>query len=310
MFAKGKESQDPQVFTRYIGIAPVMIVAVNPDRKKLEDIYQRVYPEEPKYVTETTDNDGNTVKSARISFILAPDGRQIGFNIPLQRMDIFVKKARRFNKDKTKAQIIDKYGRSTWANIDDIKNKRIPLDKNGKPLNIDKEYRVAYIGEVDLTNLIRSYLEIPEISIWDNQSRSWIQNPRVNPEECIGTLEHIDDIFDGNFYEIQQAISYRSTTNKIRVMLGIRTDFTTGREYQQIYTGLFLKNSSTSYSAFQKEINNMEQQAVASGRSLNIKYSAEPVKEYKVEPTPVTPSQVSAPTDDPLGAEPEPFPWD
>lgn len=311
-FAKGRESKDPGVFTRYIGVAPVYIKAVNPDRKELENIYQTTYQEDPKYVVDVTDNDGNTTKNARISFILMPDANQIGFNMSYQRMDLFVKNAPRYNKDKTKAQIIDKYGRSTWASIEDIKAKKVPLDRNGKPLNIDKDYKVALIGQAELIGFIKTYLEIPDISIWDNQSRTWIQNPRVEPDECICELEHLEKIFSGNFYEIKEAISYRQTTNKVKVMFGIRTDFTTGREYQQIYTGLVLKNTSTSYSMFQKEINNMEQQAAITGKSLRVKYSAEPIKEYKIEATPVTPSQAPAPvSDDPLGAgEPESFPWD
>lgn len=312
-FAKGTESKEAANIVRYIGVAPVFIKAVNPSKKEYEDIFQTTLAEDPKYVTDVTDADGNTYKNARISIILMPDAEKIGFNMSYQRLDLFVRNCPRYNKDKSKAQIIDKYGRSAWASIEDIKAKKVPLDKNGNPLNIDADYKVALIGQVELTNFIKTYLGIPDIHIYDNVARKWIQNPRVNPADCICEFEHLESIFKGNFYEVKEALSYQPT-NRVKVMFGIRTDFVTGREYQQIYTGLFLKNSSTSYISFQKEINNMETQAALKGQSLRVKYSADPIKEYTVVPTVITPTEVPIPTpvsDNPLGApENSEFPWD
>ena len=38
-FATGKESTEGGVVKRYVGVAPVFVIAVNPDKKTLESIY-------------------------------------------------------------------------------------------------------------------------------------------------------------------------------------------------------------------------------------------------------------------------------
>ena len=63
--AKGKESTEELEIKRYVGVAPVYVLAVNPNKAKLEELYGRKLDKEPEYVTE---KDG--VKSARIDFIV------------------------------------------------------------------------------------------------------------------------------------------------------------------------------------------------------------------------------------------------
>ena len=49
-FGKAVESKEAVEFKRYVGIAPVQIVAVNPTKKELESIYNTTLEKEPEYL--------------------------------------------------------------------------------------------------------------------------------------------------------------------------------------------------------------------------------------------------------------------
>lgn len=299
--SKGIESKDSQSYKRYIGIAPMFIKAVNPNKTEHEEIFSTTLNEDPVYVTEQQDNEGTVYKNARISVVFKPDEKTIGFEMPYVTMALFIQNRPRYNSDKTKVQIIDKYGRTSWATVEEVKNHKIPYGKNGQPLNIDSDYRPAFVGEEDLTNFVKTYLCIPEISFWNPTTRTWGVNEKVKPEECECRFDNLKNIFNGDFSEIQEALSFQPT-NKVKVMLGVRSDAQSGRLYQSVYTKRFVRANSNNYSALEKEINNMITNAEQSGYTLNTEYSIEPVHEYVIEPTVVTPS-VSQPeidADDPF----------
>ena len=50
--AKGKISSEGGEVKRYIGVAPVFVLAVNPDKKKLEELYGNTLENDPVYVGE------------------------------------------------------------------------------------------------------------------------------------------------------------------------------------------------------------------------------------------------------------------
>lgn len=308
--SKGIQSRDTQEFKRYLGVAPMLIKAVNPTKKEHEDLYQTVLEKDPEYVQEKQDLEGKSYKTARISVIFQPDREQIGFDMPYITMSLFLDSRIRYNKDKTKVQVIDKYGKTAWATIEEAKEHKIPLSKSGAPLNICSDYRPALTGEEDLMNFIRTYLCIPEPMVWHLESRSFIPNPRVNPEDCECSFDNIQNIFKGDFSEIKAALALQPE-NKIKVMLGVRTDTNSGALYQAVYTRKFLRANSNNYAALDKEIQNMINQATISGRAVDTEYFAGPVKEYEVTPTVITPTAQEvpatsgpAPADDPFG-----LPW-
>lgn len=295
--AKGFESKDAQEFKRYIGVAPVFIKAVNPTKAEHEALFNTTLEEAPNYLGTVADNNGNEIPNARIQVVFQPDVDKIGFDMPLVTMALFVQNRPRYNKDMTKVQVIDKYGRTTWATVDDAKAHKIPLDKNGNPLNIDKDYRPAYVGEEDLMNFVKTYLCIPEVTSWDANSRTWVPNTKVKPEECECRFDNLDKIFKGDFSEIQDALGFQPT-NKVKVLLGVRTDVETGRMYQSVYTRKFLRNSATNYSSLDKEIQEMINNAAANGRTLNTEYEVAPVHEYSVEATTFSPSNAPVPSEE------------
>lgn len=305
--AKGIVSGEAQEFKRYIGVAPVFIESINPSKDEHEKLFNTTLEEDPKYISKITDAEGNEIDSARICVVLRPDTKTIGIEMPLITMSIFIQNRYNFNRDKTKVQIIDKYGKCTWATIEDAKAKKIPLDKNGNPLNIDKDYRPAYVGEEDLTAFIKAYLCIPEVSTWDSINRVWQPNTKVNPTECECRFDNLNELFKGNFTEIKDALGFQPT-NKVKVLLGIRTDLQSGKQYQTVYTRKFLRNSNNSMKALEAEVQQMILNASVSGRTLNTQYEVVPVHEYVVEPTQFTKQIVEdIPTDD--SSEDSDSPW-
>lgn len=156
MIAKGKESVEGAGYKRYIGIAPCFVKAVNPTKAELELLLNTQLENEPEYI-KVQDNDGEEVQTVRISFIVKPDPDKTGMDVSPITVSLWLRKQYRFNKDKSKVQVIDKYGRTAWVTQEELKTHAIPQYSNG-PANLDPDYRPCYVGEEDLTNFLIAYL--------------------------------------------------------------------------------------------------------------------------------------------------------
>lgn len=295
--AKGNASKEAQEFKRYIGVCPVFVKAVNPDKKEHENIFGTALEEAPVYVTDKEDADGKTYKNARISLVLAPDTEKVGFDMPLITMSLFISNKKQFGSTSGKYQIVDKYGRFAWATEAEISAKQVPTYSTGRKADIDTDYRIACVGEEDLTNFIRTFLCIPNVSKWDAETRTMIPNKDVKPEDCECRLdtESLAKVFKGDFSEIKDILGLQPN-NKIKVCLGVRTDINTGRLYQSVYTKRFMSNSSNNYNALDKDLQADIVYAQEHGKTLNTEYSAEAVHEYSVTPTEFT-APAAAPAD-------------
>lgn len=310
MISKGFESKEAQEFKRYIGVTPVFIKAVNPTKIEHEELFNTTLDEAPNYIGKVSDADGNEYANARISVVLQPDNEKIGFEMPLVTMAMFLQNRARVGAASGKVQVIDKYGRTAWAAPEDVKTKSIPMYSNG-PADIDKDYRPAYVGEEELMEFVKSYLCIPSVTVWDNSLRKMVPNTKVKPEECECRFDNLDKVFKGDFSEITEALGFQPL-NKVKVLLGVRTDAESGKMYQAVYTKKFIRNSATNYNTLDKEIQEMINNAAANGRMLTTEYQVIPVREYSVEPTVITPSVETIPTEEmPFGNTSSPAcPWD
>lgn len=271
-FAKGSESTEGN-FKRYIGVAPVTVLAVNPNKKELESIYNREIDYDIEYLNTTTIEDAE-VPQVRIDFLVKTSTKEE----VIQRVTFYITRSARFNKDKTKVQIIDKYGRTAWATIDELKNKKIPVYKNGQEANIDKDFRAAYIGEENLTNFIKAYLNIPNVMKYINGT--WVMTD--NPEDCEARLEHIENYFKGDYSELKEIITFQPN-NKVKVLFGIKaTD--EGKMRQVVYTDMFLKNNISNFDKLAKDVQDRQ----AAGAYKNTEFEVVPFKEYSITPTTFT----------------------
>ena len=297
-FAKGKESTDAPVIKRYTGIAPVTIVCVNPNKAHMESALGINVTDEMNYVGEV-DVDGRKVANARISFWLQPVAEKIGMEVSPINMTMFIRNEYRYNGDKTKVQVIDKYGRTAWVTVEQAKAHEIPVYKNG-PANIDKDYRPAYHGEEDLTNFIKAYLNIPNVMKYVNNT--WVMVDK--PEDCEARLESIDGYFKGNFKELRDVIALQPN-NKVKVLFGVRTT-DDNKQYQAVYNQMFLKNNITDYSKLDADL----QERKAAGAYPTTEFTVGDLKEYNVESTDLSNSGAAGDVPFPPGNDAGGTPWD
>ena len=297
--SKGNASKEAQEFKRYIGVCPVFVKAVNPNKAEHEKLFNTTLEEATVYVQDKEDNNGNSYKNVRISLVLQPDVEKIGFEMPLVTMPLFITNQKQFGANSGKYQVVDKYGRFAWATEEEISAKEIPTYSNGKKADVSNDYRIAYVGEEDLTNFIRVFLCIPSITKWDNNEKCMVPNTDVKPEECECRLdvESIEKFFKGDFSEIKEILGFQPN-NKIKVCLGVRTDMNSGKLFQSVYTKKFMSNASTNYNSLDKALQEDIAYASEHGKALNTEYSAEAVHEYSVTPTTFSAPSEAAPSSD------------
>jgi len=275
-FGKVQASTDSAEVKRYIGVANVFVMDVNPDKKKLEEIYGREFENEPVYITEVENADGKKIPQVRIDFIVKADPNYK--NQPenfIQRVMLSLRKEYKRGSNTGKYQIIDKYGRTAWATKEEIDAKKIPMYSNG-PANIDADYRVAYVGEEDLTNFLKEYLCIPSVDLWKNGQRVGLI---PNPQDAEARLEHIEDYFKGDISEIKDIIKLLPE-NKVKVLFGVRNT-EDGRQFQSAYTRMFLKSRVSDYSRLAANVKATQD----SGAMANTEFKCVDLEEYKVEAT-------------------------
>lgn len=289
--AKGVETKEFET-KRYIGFAPVKILAVNPNKKELEELYGREF-EEPEYISTVKNKDDKDIQSIRLSFIVRPDTNRVSTD-SLFNISLFLRKEYMFNNEKSKVKVIDKYGRTAWVTVEQAKNHEIPMYKNG-PARIDKGYRPMYRGEEELIDFIKCYLGIPNIDIYDNKTSTWIINS--NPSNCEVQFDSIDSFFSGNIKELKEAVSYQPN-NFIKVLFGVRES--DGKTYQTCYTGKFAKNNAGTKS-IEESVNDVQSNG---GLSTSV-FEFCDLKEYK--PVATDFNTINTTTDIP--AQDDELPW-
>lgn len=300
-FSQGQVSSEGGI-KRYIGVCSVSVLGINPLKEELEKLYGRTLDNEPVYLKEVEVN-GTKVPQVRLDFIVKADPEKYldSENKPLNfisKVSIPLRRAYRYNKDNTKVQVIDKYGRTAWVTVEQAKAHEIPVYSNG-PANIDKDYRPAYIGEEELIKFLIAYLNIPSCQKY--VEGKWVMNSPDKLPDSEASLEHIEDYFKGDVSELRTIIGYQPN-NKVKVLFGIRTteiDNET-RQFQTAYTRMFLKNGVTDYGKLDKEVKSSQE----SGSYSDTEFDCTEIHEYIVESTSFTPPTGGDMPFPPAGASP------
>lgn len=303
-FAAGKQSTESAPIKRYIGMAPVYVLGVNPNKAELEAIYGRPQEKEPEYVS-VIDNNGVQIKQARIDFIVAtnqPGKDPVNPINMITKVSFFLRNTPYVGSASGKTQIIDKYGRTAWATQSDLSNKTIPVYKNG-PANIAADYRVAYRGESELINFLTRYLNLDDVMVYNQNNGTWTMND--NPENSEASLEKIANYFNGDFSELRDICTLQPN-NKVNCMFGVRT--TDKGEFQTVYTNMFYKGGARNFDRIKKEY----LESKNAGSYSDTEYDNCPLKEYSATATtfvqtPLAFNPFAAPSI--LNSE-EPFPVD
>lgn len=286
-FSVGKESTEGGQIKRYIGVAPVTVLAVNPTKAELEKLYDTTLDKDVEY-TGNQNIEGRDVPYARVDFIVKTFAEKCDGIDMTTKVSFFIRKEYRFNRDKTKVQVIDKYGRTAWVTKEQANAHEIPVYANG-PANLDKDYRPCYVGEEDLTNFFKAYLNIPNVQKYIDGK--WVMSD--NPAESEARIDGIDKLFAGDFKDLKEIASYQPN-NKVKVLFGVRsTD--DGKQYQTAYTQMVLRYGTTDYSRLDKDV----QERKAAGAYSTTEFKVVPIHEYNPEPTAV--EDLPASTEAPAG---------
>lgn len=283
----GKVSQSTEAAPRklYQGVGSSFVLAVNPNKKKLEEIYGHEIANEPVYVQENAESP-----TIRIDFIVKTDPAQCNGVEMINTASFFLSKEAVYNSDKTKIQVIDEYGNSAWPLVEDQQMGKIVLNKDGKNAKIAPKYRPAYRGEADLIDFLRLYLGVPDV--FDYVNGEWVMKTENLDDYKIG-LEHIKDYFSGNVSELEEALKLMPN-NKLKLLYGVRT--TDRGQFQAVNTrsGFFLRNSSNNLNGIQRQLDG--------ATAGNTEYKACWLAEYTPNTTDLS-SSASAPADNAM-------PWD
>lgn len=293
---KTQESKETTGFKRYVGVASSFVIAVNPTKKELENIYDREIANDPEYIVDT-DNG----KEARITFIVKTDPKTNNGIEMVNRAMFTLRNAPAYSNDKTKVQVIDKYGNVTWANTEDAKAGKKLYSANGKELKIDSSYRMACVGEADLIGFLKAYLCVGDAFNYVNDS--WVK--KDNADDFLFSLEHIKDYFKGDFSEIKDAIALQPN-NKVKLLYGVRT-IDEGKQYQTIATrfGMVLHNNAGS-----KALERLERDlnyAKDNGSYATTEFKVQELSEYTVNPTDLSSAESTDSTSEEADSD---MPWD
>ena len=259
---------------KYIGVASVSILAINPNNEKLRKFGWSV-PEgadEPKYVTTTSDGK----KSARVRFLVQIQDLD---EKPVVALDFWIRPDIMFNKDATKARVIDSFVRTAWGTKDEIKAHRIPQYSNG-PANINSDYKPCHVGEEELASFIYKFLNVTPFQTWSRTMDKYV--PTKNPGHL--TIDRWSDLCNGNITELAEFVSLQPD-NKVKVILGVRTT-DDNKTYQTFLPTCFIGNGAPvdrntgEYISARKAIDRYE-----AGRDNPYSFSALPVREWGVSAT-------------------------
>lgn len=272
---KNSSSENYVETKKYIGVASINVLGVNPSNNMLR-MYGWQIPEdaeEPKYVT--TNNEGK--KSARVRFLVQIQDLS---DKPVIALDFWIRPDIQFNKDQTKCQVIDSYGRTAYATKAEVQSHSIPQYSNG-PAQIASDYKPAHVGEEALIAFIMKYLNVTPLKTFIKASNTWVDSK--NPGRL--TIDRWNDLCNGNVNEVKEYLKLQPE-NRVKVILGIRTT-DDNKSFQTFLSSTFISNGARvdittgEYSSARKAIDRWAE--YHSGSS----FSAEPVKEWSQSATEV-----------------------
>ena len=292
-FGKAVESKESTPVKRYVGIAPVKVVAVNPTKAELEKIYNTTLDNEPEYLGSREVN-GNNVPYVRVDFVVKTDVDKSGIDMTT-KVSFFVRKQYMMNKDATKVKVVDKYARTAWVTQEEFKNKLIPTYANG-PARIDNNYRMLYQGEEELLMFVKNYLGILDV----DEYVDGVWRMRSNPEDYTAGFSDMEKWFKGDISEIKGAISMMPD-NYIKLLFGVRTT-DEGREYQDVFSRASQRFNTRKNTTIEKALT----EAKNAGAYPNTYFETCELKEYAPAPTNVA-ATVADDDDLPFGDSSNPW---
>lgn len=276
---------------KYVGVASVNVLAVNPDNAKLRKFGWNILEDatEPNYILTKTLPDGRETQSTRIRLLVQIQDLE---EKPVISLDFWCQKGVQTNVAGDKCKVIDCYGRTAWVTKEEFKAGKVPIYKNGQPANISTPYKACHIGEEELVSFLFKYLNITPLQIFDKTKNGW--TPSKNPGRL--TVDNWGKICDGDVSEIAEYLALQPD-NRVKVVLGIMTT-DDNKTYQSflnsgyIGNGMPVDRNTGEYTRARTLIDKFVASVAdrrAAGKTVRgeYTYSSLPVREYKETATDV-----------------------
>lgn len=286
-FSKGQKRDAEISVKRYIGLAAVKILGVNPTAEEQNKFFNTTaFTENPVYIgkgkAKNSKGEDIEVPQIRLNFVVRTNP-SIKCNNCIEmttNVSIFLSKGFQYShkNDVTKIKVIDEFGRTAWATAEDLKNHAIPVYANG-PARISNNYRACYIGEEELLNFLKIYLGIPNPEVWNESQGKFVMKPASELEDCKCGFDNIEKYFNGDISEIKEILSYQPE-NMIKILFGVRTA-DDGKQYQATYTRAFVSVTSTNYNRLKKDL----EDAQAAGAFSTTAFEVCDLKEFNIQAT-------------------------
>lgn len=205
---KKRESTNLPEFSKKVGLFEAKVVAVNPDIEEYKEVLGMDLKEDSK-ATEYlgTSQDGNITLRMDVWLQEVKSGDKF-------KATFFLEDKEKENKDGSKKQYINSVGVCSWAD-----------DPNNLPEWFAKrDYRVAYVGEEEFYNFMRT----------------WLSDLDYRDADTTLQLDW-NKLMKGNVRDVKSQINGEWSTNVVAlatIKTVIKEDET--KEYQGIYTKAFL----------------------------------------------------------------------
>ncbi len=206
---KRESTNTESKFNKKVGLFEANVIAINPTNEEYKDVLGIELSEDSKatnYLGET--RDGNTY--LRVDVWMQEVKNKENFKV-----SFFLEDRERENRDQTKKQYLNSVGMTSWA--DDENNLFDWFKEN-------REYRVAFIGEEDLYDFLRTWLgQLDYRSAETTLTLDWTKLMR-------GNVKDLRDQVDGEW------------CNSIVALATVVTKERDGEtvEYQGVYNKAFL----------------------------------------------------------------------
>lgn len=203
-----KRQQQNLEFSKKVGLFEAKVIAINPSVEEYKDILGIELKEDSKateYLGKSP--DGNTTLRVDVWLEDVKSGEKLKVNFYLENKE-------RENKDGSKKQYINNIGICAWAD-----------DANNLPEWFSKrDYRVAFVGEEDLYNFLRTWLgELDYSKANTVLELDWKKLMK-------GNVKDLKDQIDGEWCTSVVALATIKTV--------VKEDET--KEYQSVYNRAFL----------------------------------------------------------------------
>lgn len=199
-------------FKKFIGFAPMKVVAINPSKQELEALLGRELQKDTEYIG-TREN----VEWSRIDFWLKP--AEENSPIPLIKHSIFLRR-QAMKSQSGKNKVVDRYGNTAWVTDEEFKAQAVPKSAAGKALGIIPPYELCCDGQDVLIDFLRPWLNIPSALRYDSKT-GFIPKDKAELEKSECHLDNFKNYWKGDVSEIKNLLSL-AKDHTIKVLLTVK----------------------------------------------------------------------------------------